>query len=181
MKLAINGGAPVRTALFPPHKFIGDEEKEAVAEVLDSGILSRFLGCWHDDFYGGPQVQELERKWSEYFGVKHAISVNSCTSGLYCAVGAAGISPGDEVIVSPYTMSASATAALIYGGIPVFADIEEDYFCLDPKSIEDQITEKTKAIIVVDLLGVPYDSERINEIAVRHGVVVIEDCAQAPG
>jgi len=181
MTLAINGGTPVRTDKFPPHKFIGDEEKKAVAGVLDSGILSKFLGCWHEDFYGGPQVQALEKKWAEYFNVKHAISVNSCTSGLYCAVGAAGISPGDEVIVSPYTMSASATAALIYGGIPVFADIEEEYYCLDPYSIEKLITPKTKAIIVVDLLGLPYDVERINAIAEKHNLTIIEDCAQAPG
>lgn len=181
MTLAVNGGTPVRTEKFPPHKFIGDEEKKAVAEVLDSGILSKFLGCWHDDFFGGPQVQALEKKWAEYFNVKHAVSVNSCTSGLYCAVGAAGISPGDEVIVSPYTMSASATAALIYGGIPVFADIEEEYYCLDPDSIEKLITPKTKAIIVVDLLGLPYDVERINAIAEKHNLTIIEDCAQAPG
>jgi len=181
MKLAVNGGTPVRTELFPPHKFIDKEEKKAVADVLETGILSRFLGCWHDDFYGGPQVQTLEKKWAEYFGVQHAISVNSCTAGLYCAVGAAGISPGDEVIVSPYTMSASATAALIYGGIPVFADIEEDYFCLDPDSIEKLITPKTKAIIVVDIMGLPYNADRINAIAEKYNLTVIEDCAQAPG
>lgn len=181
MKLAINGGSPIRTELFPPHKYIGKEEKQAVIDVIDSGVLSRFLGCWHDDFYGGPQIRALEKNWAEYFGVKHAVSVNSCTSGLYAAVGAAGISPGDEVIVSPYTMSASATAALIYGGIPVFADIEEDFYCLDPESIKKQITEKTKAIIVVDLLGLPYDADLINAIAEEHNLVIIEDCAQAPG
>jgi len=181
MKLAINGAPPVRTTPFPPYKTIGGEEKQAVSEVLDSGVLSRYLGCWHDDFMGGPKVRELETKWAERFGVKHAIAVNSCTSGLYCAVGAAGISPGDEVIVSPYTMSASATATLVYGATPVFADIEEDCFCLDPASVEERITTKTKAIIVVDIFGLPYDTERINAIAAKHGLVVIEDCAQAPG
>lgn len=98
------------------------------------------------DFMGGPQVQALEREWAEYFGVKHAVAVNSVTSALYCAVGAAGIAPGDEVIVSPYTMCASATAPLIYNAVPVFADIEEEYFCLDPVSVEKKITEKTKAV-----------------------------------
>jgi len=67
---------------------------------MDSGILSRFLGCWDQDFYGGQEIQAFENEWSHYFGVKHAIAVNSCTSGLYCAVGASGVGPGDEVIVS---------------------------------------------------------------------------------
>jgi dTDP-4-amino-4,6-dideoxygalactose transaminase len=181
MKLAINGGKPVRTIPFPPHKVITQQEKKAVNRVLDSGVLSRYLGCWHKDFFGGPEVQKLEEEWASYFKVKHAIAVNSCTSGLYCAVGASGVEPGDEIIVSPYTMAASATAALIYNAVPVFADIEEDYYCLDPKSIEERITDKTKAIIVVDLFGLPYDAHVINEIATKHNLLVIEDCAQAPG
>jgi dTDP-4-amino-4,6-dideoxygalactose transaminase len=180
-ELAINGGPKVRTRPFPAYRTIGREEEEAVIEVLRSGVLSRFLGCYHDDFYGGPQVKALEAEWAEYFGVKHAISVNSATSGLYCAVGASGVGPGDEVIVSPYTMSASAAAVLVYNAIPVFADIEEDYFCLDPRSIEERITERTRAIVVVDIFGQPYDMEAINAIARRHNLLVIEDTAQAPG
>jgi dTDP-4-amino-4,6-dideoxygalactose transaminase len=180
-KLAINGGPKIRETNFPAYRVIGGDEKRAVMKVLDSGILSRYLGCWHDDFFGGPKVRELESRWAEYFGVKHAITVNSCTSGLYCAVGASGAGPGDEIIVSPYTMSASAVAPLIYNAIPVFADIEPDYFCLDPISVEKRITERTKAIIVVDLFGHPYDWERINAIARKHNLIVIEDCAQAPG
>lgn len=180
-RLAINGGPKVRSELFPPYKVIGEEEQHAVAEVFRSGVFSRFLGCWHEDFFGGPSVRRLEEQWAAHFGVKHAVSVNSATSGLYCAVGAAGIEPGDEVIVSPYTMSASAVAPLIYNAIPVFADVEEEYFCLDPDSIEQRITDKTKAIIVVDILGQPYDADRINAIAKKHGLTVIEDCAQAPG
>ncbi len=181
MKLAINGGQPVRKEPFPAYCTIGQEEKDAVAEVMDSGILSNFLGCWHDNFYGGPQVKALEREWASYFKVKHAISVNSCTSGLYCAVGAIRTEPGDEIIVSPYTMSASAVAPLVYNAIPVFADIEEAYFCLDPNLVEQRITDRTQAIIVVDIFGQPYDSQKINEIAQKHNLKVIEDCAQAPG
>lgn len=179
-KLAINGGNKVRTKLFPAYRVIGKEEEEAVVNVLRSGILSKYLGCWSDDFYGGPQVQALEREWAEYYGVKHAISVNSATSALYCAVGSIGLAPGDEVIVSPYTMCASATAPLIYNAVPVFADIEYDYYCLAPEDIEQKITDKTRAIIVVDILGLPYDAKRINEIAKRHGLYVIEDNAQGP-
>ncbi|HDY87003.1 MAG TPA: DegT/DnrJ/EryC1/StrS family aminotransferase [bacterium] len=181
MKLAINGGPAVRTKTFPAYKVIGEEEKEAVSRVLDSGVLSRFLGCWHSDFYGGPEVQALEKEWAEYFNIKHAVAVNSCTSGLYCAVGATGIEPGEEVIVSPYTMSASATAPLIFNAIPVFADIEEDYFCLAPESVKQLITSRTRAIIVVDIFGQPYDADAINSIAKEYNLYVIEDTAQAPG
>lgn len=179
--LAINGGEKARKKLFPAHNPIGEEEKIAVEKVLDKGKLSRFLGCWHEDFYGGDEVRTLEKEWAEKFGVKYAVSVNSATSALYCAVGAAGIGPGDEVIVSPYTMTASASAALVYNAIPVFADIEEDYYCLDPNSVEERITERTKAIVVVDIMGQPYDADRINAIAKKHNLIVIEDAAQAPG
>lgn len=181
MNLAIHGGPKLRTVPFPAYNTIGTEEEEAVLRVLRSGKLSTFLGTWHDDFFGGPEVRSLEQEWADYFGVRHAISVNSATSGLYAAVGACGISPGDEVIVSAYTMSASATAALVYGAIPVFADIEEEFYCLDPKSIEACITPRTKAVIVVDIFGQPYDAAAINAIAEKHGLFVIEDTAQAPG
>ena len=180
-KLAINGGNKVRTKNFPAYKTIGKEEEKAVLKVIESGVLSRFLGCWHEDFYGGPEINALEKEWAEFFNVKHAIAVNSATSALFCAVGAAGVGPGDEVIVSPYTMSASAVAPLIYNAIPVFADIEEDYFCLDPDSIEKRIIDRTRAIIVVDIFGLPYDVDKINAIAKKHNLIVIEDCAQAPG
>lgn len=179
-KLALFGGPKVRTKLFPAHRTIGREEELAVIEVMRSGVLSRFVGGWHPDFYGGPQVRSLEEEWAKHFGAKHAVTVNSATSGLYCAVGAIGAGPGDEILVSPYTMSASATAPLIFNAIPVFSDIEEDYFCMSADSIEERITEATRAIIVVDIFGQPYDADRINEIAERHNLWVIEDAAQAP-
>jgi dTDP-4-amino-4,6-dideoxygalactose transaminase len=180
-ELAIFGGQPVRKKLFPAYRIMGEKEKKAICRVIDSGVLSRYLGAWHEDFYGGPEVRAFEKEWAKYFRVKHAIAVNSCTSGLLCTVAAAGIGPGDEVIVTPYSMAISATVPLWYGAIPVFADIEEDYFCLDPKSVESRITSRTKAIIVVDLFGQPYNAEAINAIAEKHNLIVIEDCAQAPG
>jgi perosamine synthetase len=180
-KLALLGGNPVRKKPFPTYFSIGEEEKKAVLKVLDSKVLSKFLGEWSPDFYGGLKVQQLERNWEQYFNVKHAISVNSATSALYAAVGAAGVSPGDEVIVSPYTMSASATAALVYGAIPVFADIDPEIFCISPESIRERISPSTKAIIVVDIFGHPADMKEIMEIAHEHDLVVIEDAAQAPG
>lgn len=180
-KLAVLGGTPVRTKPFPAYRTIGEEEKEALCEVIDSGCLSKYLGCKHEQFMGGEQVRALESEWADHFGAKHAVAVNSCTSGLYCAVGAISTEPGEEIIVPPYTMSATATAPLVWNGIPVFADIEEDYFCLDPASVEARITPKTRAIMVVDLFGQPYDAGSINALAEKHGLAVIEDVAQAPG
>jgi dTDP-4-amino-4,6-dideoxygalactose transaminase len=181
MKLAVLGGKPVRRKIFPGNRTVGQEEIKAVAKVLKSGVLSKYLGCWHENFYGGHEVQALEKEWAKYFKVKHAVAVNSATSGLMAAVGAAGIGPGDEVITSPYTMSASPASVLVYGGIPVFADIEEDHYCLDVKSVEKKITKRTRAIMVVDIFGQPYDADGINALAKKHGLNVIEDCAQAPG
>lgn len=178
-KLAINGGKKVRNKKFPPYLPIGREEFHKVKEVFKSSIFSRFLGCWHDDFFGGPQIQALEKEWAKVFGAKHAIAVNSATSALFCTVGAIGTEPGDEIIVSPYTMSASATAPLIYGAIPVFADVEADCYCLDAEDVERKITDKTRAIIVVDIMGQAYDP-KIDEIAKKYNLKVIEDCAQAP-
>ena len=111
-KLAIYGGPKIINKKFKLYNTIGEEERLAVDQVMRSGVLSKFLGVWHKDFYGGSKVQEFEKKAAEYFGVKHAITVNSWTSGLIAAVGALDIEPGDEIIVSPWTMAASATAIL---------------------------------------------------------------------
>lgn len=181
MTLAIQGGTPVRTKPFPAHNTIGEEEKKAVERVFETGIFSKFLGAWHEYFYGGTEVRALEEEWADYFNVKHAVAVNSCTSGLNCAVGAVGVEPGDEIIVTPYTMSATAMAPLVYNAVPVFADIEKDCFCLDPEAVEKAITPRTRAIIVVDIFGQPYDVDAINGIAEKHGLYVIEDNAQGPG
>lgn len=177
--LAIKGGPKVRRRKFPPYLPIGTDELNNVKAVFKTATFSRFLGCWHEDFFGGNQVQMLEKEWATFFDIKHAICVNSATSGLYCAVGAIGTEPFDEIIVSPYTMAASATAPLVYGAIPVFADVEPDYFCMDVKSIEEKITSRTKAIIIVDIFGQAY-SQKINDLAKRHNLRIIEDCAQAP-
>ena len=179
-QLAVNGGTPVRTKLFPAYNTIGDAEKAAALRVLESGNLSQFLGAWHKDFFGGPEVRAFEANWCEAFDCKHSISVNSNTSGLTTAIGACCIQPGDEVIVSPYTMSASALAPILYGGVPVFADIDDENFGLCPKSVASRITPRTKAILVVHLFGNPAKMDELMEIARRHNLKVIEDCAQAP-
>ena len=94
-ELALFGGEKVRKINFPAYRVIGHDEEEAVKRVFRSGIFSRFLGVWHEDFYGGPEIQALESEWAKYFNVKNAIAVNSATSALYCAIGAAGVGPGD--------------------------------------------------------------------------------------
>jgi len=179
-QLALFGGTPIVTESWPETNTIGDEEKRAVMEVLDSGILSGFRASAGDDFWGGPKVLELEKDWAAYYGVKHAVSFNSLTSGLNAAVGALGIGPGDEVIVSPFTMSASATCAIHFGGIPVFADIDPHTYCLDPQSIAERITPRTKAIVIVHILGYPADMDAIMKLADEYQLMVIEDAAQAP-
>ena len=125
------------------------EEAASVAKVMETGILSKYLGAWHTDFYGGPTVNALEHAWAKRFGAKHAVAVNSNTSGLYCAMGAIGIEPGDEVIVCGYSMSISVVAPLLYGGVPVFADLENEFFCCC-RQCREKITPRTKAILVVD-------------------------------
>lgn len=179
-RLALLGGTPVRTRPFAVYNTIGAEERRAADEVLSSGVLSGFLGTWSDGFLGGPRVRDLEEAWADRFGVRHAISVNSATSGLYASVAAAGIGPGDEVIVSPYTMSASAVGVLLYGATPVFADIDPRTYCISPETIQQALSPRTRAIIAVDLFGHPADFDGIIEIARSKGLVVIEDAAQAP-
>jgi perosamine synthetase len=179
--LAFLGGPATRTTPFPVRRSMGDSEKRAVLEVMDSGQLSGFFGSPGPQWLGGPRVREFEDKWANMYGFGHAISVNSWTTGLMTAVGAVGIGPGDEVIVSPYTMSASATAILFYGGIPVFADIDPDTFNITASTIERCLSPRTKAIMVVHIFGQSADMDAIMALACRHGLKVIEDAAQAPG
>tara|TARA_B100000963_G_scaffold331308_1_gene322009 strand:+ start:206 stop:1534 length:1329 start_codon:yes stop_codon:yes gene_type:complete len=185
--IAINGGTPYRglEKKWLDNFTTGEEEKSAVMQVFDSGYLSLFEGSHTPDypfsFEGGPFVQKFEQEWSEYYDIAHSISMNSATSGLFAAIGALGIGYGDEVIVSPYTMTACALAPLIYGAIPVFADVEIKTGCLDPNSIRERISVNTKAILVVHQFGIPADMDEIMFIANEFGIKVIEDCAQAHG
>ena len=180
-KLAIHGGQPVIRQPFRRYNSIGPEEQQAVQKVMESGVLSQFLGCWHEDFYGGSKVREFEARCAEFFGVKHAITVNSWTSGLIAAVGALDIEPGDEVIVSPWTMCASATAILHWNAIPVFADIDPRTFNLDPASVRANITSKTRAIMAVDIFGLSADMVALRQIADEFNLRIISDTAQSPG
>ncbi len=180
-KLAILGGEKLITKPFKKFNTMGHEEIQAAKEVIESGVLSKFLGEWDPDFYGGPKVKEFEKKCEIFFSVRNAITVNSWTSGLICAVGAIDIEPGDEVIVSPWTMCACASAILHWNAIPVFADIEDKTFNLDPKSIVKNISKNTKAIMAIDIFGHSANMDEIMKIAKNYNLKVISDSAQSPG
>lgn len=171
----------IRVTPFPPYNPIGEEEARAAYEVVMTGMLSDFVGRNTEKFLGGKQVREFERRWADYHQVKHAVSFNSATSALIAGVGALEVLPGDEVIVLAYGMCISATAPLFYDAIPVFVDIEEDYFCIDPDKIEQKITHRTKAILTVDLFGQSSDMDRVNAIAGKHNLKVLCDSSHVPG
>jgi perosamine synthetase len=177
-KLALLGGEPVISKNIPFYKSIGESEVKAVTEIIKSGTLSSFYGSWGEHFYGGSMIKKLEALWCEQFHIDYAVSVNSATSGLMAAMGAIGIEPGDEVILPPYTMSATAMAPLVYGGIPIFVDIEPDTFCLDIENVKKAITLKTKAIIAVNLFGHPAYLKELRLLADTHNLKLIEDNAQ---
>ena len=178
--LALRGGEPVLKKQLPPVITIGQEEKDAAMRVLDRGVLSDFVGARIDKFLGGVEVKRLEEAMCAFFGVRHAVSTNSATTALHAALVALEIGPGDEVIVTPYTMSATVAAILMNGAIPVFADIDERTFCIDPWSIRQCISDRTKAIMVVNLFGGVADFEAIRETARASNLKIIEDNAQAP-
>ena len=179
--LASEGGDPTIKKRFPVYKSIGKEEIKAANKVLNSGILSGFIATDGEGFLGGTEVQSLEKEASNLFNVKHVISVNSWTSGLIAAVGAIGVNPGDEIIVTPWTMVATATAILHWNAIPVFCDIDPYTFNIDPNKIGSLITKKTKAIISADIFGQSCDMDTLKKIADKYNLKLISDTAQAPG
>lgn len=179
-KLAILGGTPVISRTLEHFHSVGEEEALAAADVVRSGVLSAYIGAPGEGFMGGVQVRAFEAQAAEYFGVKHAIAVNSWTSGLIAAVGAIGIEPGDEIITTPWTMAATATAILHFNGIPVFADIDPVSFNIDPASVERLISPRTRAILAVDIFGQSADMKALRAVADRHGLKIISDTAQAP-
>jgi perosamine synthetase len=173
VRLAIAGGRPA----VPPGSHarwpeITDEDRAAVGRVLDSGVL-----------YGpnAPETAALEREWSAYTGGRFALLTNSGTAALHCAVVAAGVRPGDEVIVPAFSFVATPMAVLQAGASPIFCDIDPRTHTLDHRLIEERITERTRAVMPVHVHGLPADMDEIRAIAARHGLPVIEDAAQAHG
>jgi perosamine synthetase len=179
--LALFGGDPVISQPQKIYNSIGEEELVAATAVIRSGVLSAYIAAPGEAFMGGPRVRALEKQAADYFGVEFAIAVNSLTSGLIAAVGAIGIEPGDEVITTPWTMCATATAILHWNGIPVFADIDAETFNISPASVEREIRPRTRAIVAVDIFGQSADIASLKEIARRHDLKLISDTAQSPG
>lgn len=180
-ELALFGGQPIKNSPLPWVSTMGDEETNAVLGVMNSGSLSAFIGSYGEAFFGGNKVKELELAFADTFKMRYGISVNSATTALHTAIAACEIGPGDEVLVTPYSMAATATAILMNNAIPVFVDICEDTFNLNPDEIEQWISPRTKAIVVTNLFGLPADLKRLREIADQHNLYLIEDNAQAPG
>jgi perosamine synthetase len=178
---SVLGGTPIRTVPYPQPNFIGPAERELVNRVLDSGVLSAYVGHHGPHFGGGPMVRALEQNICEVFGTRHAVTVNSATSGLHAALCAALAGYGDEVIVPPYTMSATATTIACTNATPVFADIKPDTFCIDVDDVARKITPRTAAIVAVNLFGGPAQLEKLRALADQHRITLIEDNAQAPG
>ena len=149
---------------------IGEAEKQAVLEVLDSGMLVQ-----------GSRVERLEERFAALVGVRHAVATSSGTTALHLALLAHGIGPGDEVITSPLSFVATANSILYVGAVPVFADVHLDTFNLDPRSVEQLIGPRTRAIMPVHLYGQPCDMAALSALASEHGLILIEDSAQAVG
>ena len=174
-ELAINGGAPVRDLEqrpFPRWPVFWDDEKQAVQAVLDSG---------HVNYWTGEFGRQFQAEFAAYMGVEEAIAVNSGTSALHVALAAAGVGPGDEVIVPARSFIATASAVTNQYAVPVFADIDSETHTIAAESVAERITPRTTAVVPVHLAGLPADMDAILALARKHGLAVIEDCAQAHG
>jgi UDP-4-amino-4,6-dideoxy-N-acetyl-beta-L-altrosamine transaminase len=169
--LAIHGGRPVRERYLPYGKqSIDEEDIQAVINVLKSDFITT-----------GPIISQFEEQVAAYVGTKYAVAFSSGTAALHGACFAAEISDGDEVITTPMTFAASANSVLYQGGLPVFADIKSDTYNIDPRSVRDKITSKTKAIIPVHFTGQPVELDEIVKIAQEFNLIIIEDAAHALG
>lgn len=170
-KLAIHGGTPVReNKIFYGRQWVKDDDVAAVADALKGDLIT----C-------GPYVDAVEKKICEVTGAKYAVVVCNGTAALHCAMIAAGVGNGDEVITTPLTFAASANCALYVGARPVFADVNPETYNIDPDSIEAHITDKTRAVVAVDYTGQAVEHDRIKEICKKHGLIYVTDAAHAIG
>jgi perosamine synthetase len=171
--LALHGGRPVvppdAVAAWPQ---ITDDDRAAVLRALDGATPWR----WPME-----PVQELEQAWAEWTGMPYVLAANSGTAALHMAIAACGVEPGDEVLVPADTFLASASCILQANAIPVFVEVERDTFNVDPERVEERITSRTRAIVAVDLNGLPADYDRLRTLADLHGLALIEDGSQSHG
>ena len=196
-KLAIYGGSKTVKKKFDLGATYGEEELNAVSDIINSGTISGFVANSGPKFYGGLKVKELEKSFQLYFKSKYAVGSNSATSSLHSALVAIGIKKGDEVIIPSVSMSASAASILMAGGKPVFVDINDGKcsdcncevkdnankgcFNINTSLIKKKINKNTKAILVVHLFGKSADMKKILDLSKTYNLKIIEDCAQAPG
>jgi len=171
-RLATDGGRPVRTEPVQPWPIFDDPMIDAVTAVLRTGRTNQWTG---------DQIRTFEASVAELSGTRYAVAVSNGTVALQLALIALDIQPGDEVIVTPRTFIASAGAILLCGGVPVFVDVDRDSQNITAETIEPAVTERTRAIIAVHLAGWPCEMDPIMELASRHNLAVVEDCAQAIG
>ncbi|MBA4542189.1 DegT/DnrJ/EryC1/StrS family aminotransferase [Thermoactinomyces daqus] len=169
-RLALHGGPKVKTSPFGTGKRFGVEEEKELMEALEQNTLF---------YHHGKKVKQFLRDFNKLYGVKYSVATSSGTAAIHVALGAAGVSVGDEVITSPITDQGTIIGILYQNAIPVFADVDPHTYNMDPQSIESRITSRTKAILVVHLAGNPCDMDPIMEIARKHHLKVIEDCAQS--
>lgn len=174
-KLAILGGEPVIENKLPvvedaSGRFFGDEELELVTEVIKSG---------HLNYINGPKIAKFEKDFAAKYGVKYSATCSSGTASLHGAVLSLDLNPGDEVIVAPITDMGTVIPILMQNLVPVFADVDPTIHNIDPISVEEKVTSKTRAIIVVHMFGHPADMDGIMDVARKYNLYVIEDCCQA--
>ncbi|MFD0867618.1 UDP-4-amino-4-deoxy-L-arabinose--oxoglutarate aminotransferase [Chlamydia abortus] len=169
-KLAVLGGTPVKTTPFGTGKRFGLEEVKELIEAMEQNTLF---------YHFGNKVKQFLHDFNELYGVKYSVAASSGTAAIHVALGAAGVTVGDEVITSPITDQGTLIGILYQNAIPVFADLDPHTYNMTPESIEARITERTKAIVVVHLAGNPCDMDPIMAVARKHGIKVIEDCAQS--
>ncbi len=170
LALALHGGPKVKTTPFGKGRRFGAEEAQELIEALEQNTLF---------YHHGQKVKTFLRDFNALYGVTHSVAVSSGTAAIHVALGAAGVTVGDEVITSPITDQGTVIGILYQNAIPVFADLEPHTYTLDPRSVEARITPRTKAIVAVHLAGNPCDMDALMDIARRHGLTVIEDCAQS--
>ncbi|MBE6946804.1 MAG: DegT/DnrJ/EryC1/StrS family aminotransferase [Ruminococcaceae bacterium] len=169
-ELALYGGPKVKTTPFSTGKRFGEPELEQVRQALEQNTLF---------YWFGSKVKEFNKKFADMYGVPYCVAASSGTAAIHVALGACGVTEGDEVITSPITDMGSVIGILYQNAVPIFADVDPNTYNITPESIEERITDKTKAILVVHLAGNPADMDAIMEIAKKHNIKVIEDCAQA--
>ena len=169
-KLAIHGGTPVKTTPYTNGQRYGEEELKQLKEALEQNTLF---------YWSGNKAKSLQKKFSSMCGVPYCVTTSSGTAAIHVALGALEIGLGDEVITTPLTDMGTIIGIVFQNAVPVFADVDPNTYNMDPVSIESKITERTKAILVVHLSGNACDMDAIMDIAKRHNLKVIEDCAQA--